>query len=126
MGAAVPAAVEELRRLLAEFNGRHGADLSMVVSRTGVPIAHEGPPEMNAETFASLAATLMNAAEVLYTGLGRAAPRRIVVESGNGILVAIGLGTKAMLVALGPNREELVRGVEDMTAGVTSVLAAKA
>jgi predicted regulator of Ras-like GTPase activity (Roadblock/LC7/MglB family) len=121
----MPTAAEELRRLLGEFNERHAADLSMVVSRTGVPIAHEGPPDLNAETFASLAATLMNAAEVMYTGLGRAAPDRIVVQSEAGTLVATGLGTKAMFVALG-KRDEILRGIEDMTAGIRSVLSGKA
>jgi predicted regulator of Ras-like GTPase activity (Roadblock/LC7/MglB family) len=116
--------VEELKRLLGEFNGRHAAVLSMVVSRTGVPIAHEGPQELNAETFASLAATLMNAAEVMYASLGRPPPGRIVVEADAGTLVASGLGTKAMFVALG-DRDEILRGVEDMAEGIRSVLAAK-
>jgi predicted regulator of Ras-like GTPase activity (Roadblock/LC7/MglB family) len=120
----VPSAAAELKRLLGEFNANHGADLSMVASRTGVPIAHEGPKELNAETFASLAATLMNAAEVMYTGLGRPPPDRVVVDSGKGTLVASVLGTKAMFVALG-KREEILRGMEDMTAGIRSVLAAK-
>ena len=121
----MPAAAEELKRLLGEFNGRHAADLSMVVSRTGVPIAHQGPQDLNAETFASLAATLMNAAEVMYTGLGRAAPDRIIVQSGSGTLVASLLGSKAMFVALG-KRDEILQGIEDMAAGIKSVLAAKA
>lgn len=97
----------------------------MVVSRTGVPLAHEGPRELNPETFGSLAATLMNAAEALYTGLERPAPSRIVVESSNGVLVASGLGTKAMFVALGGRREELFRGIEDIMAGIRSLLATK-
>ena len=122
----MPSAAAELKRLLGEFNGRHGAELSMVVSRTGIPIAHEGPRELNAETFASLAATMMNAAEGMYTGLGRTAPTRIVVESENGTLVASGLGTKAMFVAVGGRRDEILRGIEDMTAAIRSVLAAKA
>ncbi len=121
----MPGAAAELKRLLGEFNARHGADVSMVVSRTGVPIAHEGPEDLNADTFASLAATLMNAAEVLYTGLGRPPPGRIVVESSNGTLVATGLGSKAMLVALGAKQDEIVRGLDEMTAGMRSVLAAK-
>ena len=122
----MPAAAAELKRLLGEFNERHGADLSMVVSRTGVPIAHAGQRDLNADTFASLAATMMNAAEVLYTGLGRAPPRQIVVDSENGTLVATGLGTKAMLVALGPNREGILQGIDATTAGLRTVLAAKA
>lgn len=121
----MPAAAEELRRLLGEFNRRHGADLSMVVSRTGVPLAHEGPRDLNAETFASLAATLMNAADVLYAGMSRPPPTRIVVESSGGTLVAHGLGTKALFVAVGQRRDDLFRGIEDITAGIRSVLTAR-
>jgi len=66
----------------------------------------------------------MNAAEVLYTSLGRSAPDRVVVESANGTLVASGLGTKAMFVALG-RRDEILRGIDDMTAGIKSVLSAR-
>ena len=120
----MPAAAAELKRLLGEFNQRHGADLSMVVSRTGVALAHEGPRDLNAETFASLTATLMNAADVMYAGLGRRPPERLVVESDEGTLVIAGVGTKTLLVALG-RREEILQGIEDMTVGIRSVLAAK-
>ena len=96
----------------------------MVASRTGVPLAHEGPRELNADTFASLAATLMNAAEVLYAGLGHPPPSRIVVEAEKGTLVASGLGTKAIFVALG-KRDQILRGIEDITAGIRTVLATK-
>lgn len=121
----MPAAAAELQRLLAEFNERHHADLSMVVSRTGVSIAHAGPPDLNVHTFASLAATLMNAADVLYTGLDRPSPARVVVESDSGTLVASGLGAKAMVVALGKNRRDILKGIGDITAGIRDVLAAR-
>jgi len=76
-------------------------------------------------TFASLAATMMNAAEVLYTGLGRTPPGRVVAEADGCTLVATALGSKAMLVALGANREEVLRGVEEMTAEIRDAMAAK-
>ncbi len=120
----MPQAAAELKRLLGEFNARHGADLSMVASRTGTPLAHEGPQDLNADTVASLAATLMNAAEVLYAGIGRPPPARIVVESDGGTLVAAGLGTKAVFVAVG-RRDEILRGIADIVSGIRSVIAAK-
>jgi len=122
----VPSASDELRRLLGEFNKQNGADLSMVLTRTGTSIAHEGSGEINADTFAGLVATLMNAAEVMYAVLGRAAPSRILVESEKASIVASGLGTRAMFVAVGGNREMILRGMDDVTAGIRSVLAAKA
>jgi len=122
----VPTASDELRRLLGEFNKQNGAELSMVLTRTGTSIAHEGSGEINADTFASLAATLMNAAEIMYAGLGRPAPSRILVESEKASLVASGLGMRAMFVAVGGNRERILRGMDDVTAGIRSVLAARA
>ena len=122
----MPTASDELRRLLGQFNKENGADLSMVLTRTGTSIAHDGSGEVNADTFASLAATLMNAAEVMYAGLGRAAPSRILVESEKTALVASGLGAKAMFVAVGGDRERILRGMDDVTAGIRSVLAARA
>jgi len=98
----------------------------MVLTRTGTSIAHEGSGEINADTFASLAATLMNAAEIMYAGLGRPAPSRILVESEKASLVASGLGMRAMFVAVGGNREKILRGMDDVTAGIRSVLAARA
>ena len=122
----MPTASDELRRLLGEFNKQNGAELSMVLTRTGTSIAHEGSGEINADTFASLAATLMNAAEIMYAGLGRPAPSRILVESEKASLVASGLGMRAMFVAVGGNRERILRGMDDVTAGIRSVLAARA
>ena len=122
----MPTASDELRRLLGEFNKQNGAELSMVLTRTGTSIAHEGSGEINADTFASLAATLMNAAEIMYAGLGRPAPSRILVESEKASLVASGLGMRAMFVAVGGNREKILRGMDDVTAGIRSVLAARA
>ena len=122
----MPTASDELRRLLGQFNKENGADLSMVLTRTGTSIAHEGSGEINADTFASLAATLMNAAEVMYAGLGRAAPFRILVESEQASLVASGLGAKAMFVAVGSDRERILRGMDDVTAGIRSILVARA
>jgi len=98
----------------------------MVLTRTGTSIAHEGSGEINADTFASLAATLMNAAEVMFAGLGRAAPTRILVESEKASLVASGLGTRSMFVAVGGDREKILRGMDEVTTGIRSVLAAKA
>ena len=122
----MPTASDELRRLLGEFNKQNGAELSMVLTRTGTSIAHEGSGEINADTFASLAATLMNAAEIMYAGLGRPAPSRILVESEKASLVASGLGMRAMFVAVGGNREKILRGMDDVTAGIRSVLATRA
>lgn len=117
----MPTAAGELKRVLAEFNRQHGAELSMVATRTGAPIAHEGPRDFSAETFAGLAATLLNAAEALYAGLGRTAPTRVILESDRGTLVATGLSTSAMFVAVGA-RDEMLRGLDAAAADIRKAL----
>src|SRR5881409_1672705 len=122
----MPSASDELRRLLGAFNRHNGADLSMVLTSTGIPIAHEESVQFGAESFATLTATLMNAAKVLYTGLGRPAPSRILLDSDTTSMVALRLGPKTMFVALGADREKILRGMQEIAEDLGAILAAKA
>lgn len=96
-------AVGELRRILGEFNSQCGASVSAIVSRSGIPIAWIMPSGIHIENFAALAATLLGASEVIYTGMGKQAPGRIIVESKEGVLVVSGLGQKAFIAAMFPD-----------------------
>jgi len=95
-------AVAEIKQVLADFNQVNGALLSAVISRAGVPMAWNMPSDIHSENFSTLTATLLGASEVLYTGLKRRSPERVVVESPEGTLITVGLGPKAFLVALAP------------------------
>jgi predicted regulator of Ras-like GTPase activity (Roadblock/LC7/MglB family) len=101
-------AVDEYKKILNEMSSEHNVDISAIVSRNGVPIAWNIPEEMNVETFATLSATIIGASEVIYTGLKRESPQRVVVHSENGSLVAVGISKKALLVAIGSEADDKV------------------
>lgn len=121
----VPVAADELHRLLGGFNRQHGANFSLVLTRTGTSIAHEGSIAFPVESLAALSATLMNAAEVIYTGLGHPHPWRVLVDSDGSSLVVCRVGAKSMFVALGGDREKILRGLDEIAATLGSIFAAK-
>jgi predicted regulator of Ras-like GTPase activity (Roadblock/LC7/MglB family) len=60
---------------------------------------------------------------VVYTGLNKEPPKRVVVESDGGNLIAIGLGKKAILVAMSSEGvDKLAEGVGVATANIREVL----
>lgn len=115
--------VGELKKILADLNSTYGVEISAIVSRSGIPIAWNLPKDVHVETFATLSATLLGASEVVYTGLNKNPPKRVVVESDAGNLIATGLGKKAMLVAMSTQGvDKLSEGVEVATANIREVL----
>lgn len=99
-GSPVPVAVEALRKLLRDFNARTGARMSAIVSRSGVPVAWALPGDVQVDNFATMAATLLGALEVIYSTLKAKAPSRIKVESESGVLVVREVTGKMFFVAL--------------------------
>lgn len=119
----MPTAVGELKRILGDLKTKYNAEMSAIVSRSGIPIAWNLPENVHVENFATLSATLMGASEVIYTGMNRGPPRRVVVESENGTLIASGVGSKAFLVVLSSSRnDELLIGMEDAAKSIKEVL----
>src|SRR5687767_5583238 len=104
----MPTAVGELNRILRDFNAKYRASLSAVVSRSGVPIAWALPPEMRVDNLATLSATILGASEVIYSGLNKDPPRRVIVEAETGTLIATGVGPKSFLVAMVSGKAEAV------------------
>ncbi len=116
-------AVGELKRILGEFNSRYEAQMSAIVSRSGVPIAWNMPQGMPVENFAALAATLLGASEVIYSGMNKPQPNRIIVESTDGVLVVSGLGHKAFVVAMFKNTSSNIdKGVEEVSSTIMDIL----
>ncbi len=115
--------VSELKKILSDLNSSYGVEISAIVSRSGIPIAWNLPKDIHVETFATLSATLLGASEVVYTGLHKDPPKRVVVESDDGNLMAIGLGKKAILVAMSSDTvDKLAEGVGIATANIREVL----
>ena len=119
--------VDELKRILNELSSDFDVDISAIVSRSGVPIAWNIPDDVHVETFATLSATLLGASEVVYTGLSRGVPKRVIVQSEDGTLVAVGLSKKALLVAMGSKGDDAIYdAVEDAAKKIKEVLRSEA
>ena len=100
----MPVAVDALRKLLQDFNARTGAKMSAIVSRSGVPVAWVLPDEAQVDNFATMAATLLGALEVIYATMKTEAPTHVTVESEGGILSVRGVTGKMFFVAMADRR----------------------
>lgn len=119
--------VEDLKSVLTELSADFDIEISAIVSRSGVPIAWNIPDNVHVETFATLSATLLGASEVVYTGLSRGSPKRVIVQSEDGTLVAVGLSKKALLVALGgKNDDGVFEAVDNAAKKIREVLRSEA
>ena len=93
-------AVEELKSILNELKTELNIEICAVISRNGIPLAYELPERLHIDAFSTLSATILGASEVIYSGLGKTTPERVMIES-NGInYIAVGVGPKALLVAM--------------------------
>src|SRR5438093_12693973 len=111
----MPTAAAQLTKILRDFNTRYRASLSAVVSRNGVPIAWALPADMRPDNLGTLTATILEASEVIYSGLNHDPPKRIILEAEKGTLIAIGVGPKAFLVTMIPGQVATVRSALDET-----------
>jgi len=108
-------AIEALRKLLHEFNARTGARMSAIVSRSGVPVAWVLPDDAQVDNFATMAATLLGALEVIYSTMKASAPTHVTVESEGGILAVREVTGKMFFVAMSERRSPaLVRAIDDV------------
>src|SRR5881396_3290950 len=114
-GIRLPVAVEALRKLLTDFNARTGARMSAIVSRSGVPVAWVLPDDAQVDNFATMAATLLGALEVIYATMKANAPTHVTVESEGGILSVREVTGKMFFVGMAEKRSPaLVRAIDDV------------
>ena len=74
--------------------------MSAVVTRSGVPVASVLPDDVPVDNFATMAATLLGALEVIYSTLKGPSPEQVVVRTERGTLYVRAVTTKAFFVAL--------------------------
>ncbi len=87
-----------LEKIINDLLSIGGIEASLVASRDGLLIYSNTAMKEHAETFAAMSATMLGAAETATTELGKGIPDRIIVESMNGRIIAIGAGPKALLI----------------------------
>ncbi len=91
--------------MLHDFNGRSGARMSAIVSRSGVPVAWSLPEDVQVDNFATMAATLLGALEVIYSTMkSDTPPRDVTVESEAGVLTVRDVTGKMFFVSLAEKR----------------------
>ena len=111
----MPLPADALRKLLQDFNARTTAKMSAIVSRSGVPVAWVLPDDAQVDNFATMAATLLGALEVIYATMKANAPTHVTVESEGGILSVREVTGKMFFVAMAERRSSaLVRAIEDV------------
>ncbi len=120
----MPTAAEEVRVLLKGFNAQTGTQMSAVVSRSGVPMAWALPEEVQVDNFATMAATLLGALEVIFAAAKSPSPERTRVETEAGTLLLRVINPEMFFVAL-TNRHgaDVERAVEEVTVRARDLLA---
>jgi len=92
----------ELKPALRALRDEFGAFASAIVSRDGLIIAGDIPDDMSGETFGIMCATLLGAACTANSELKASTPIGVVVESEDSIMILVGAGRKALIVAAMP------------------------
>jgi predicted regulator of Ras-like GTPase activity (Roadblock/LC7/MglB family) len=117
-------AVEELKSILNELKTEQDIEICAVVSRNGIPLAYELPEGAHIDAFSTLSATILGASEVIYSGLGKKTPQRVMIEANGTNYIAIGVGPKALLVALSSQESsDLLTNVTNAAEKIKEVLA---
>lgn len=89
-----------LEKIVSDIKFLGGIEASVVASRDGLLIYSDADKRQNAETFAAMSATMLGAAETATIELRKGIPERVIVESTDGKIIAIGAGPKALLIVL--------------------------
>ncbi len=92
--------IDLIDKLLSDLKKSGGVESCAAVSRDGLLIKSSIQKEQLAESFAAMSATMLGAAETASTELGKGVPNRVIVESTQGRLIAVGAGPKALLVVI--------------------------
>ncbi len=92
--------IELIDKLLSDLKKAGGVEACAAVSRDGLLIKSSMQKEQFAESFAAMSATMLGAAETASTELGKGIPNRVIVESTQGRLIAVGAGPNALLVVI--------------------------
>lgn len=92
--------IDMIDKILADLRKVGGVEACAAVSRDGLLIRSNIQKEQFAESFAAMSATMLGAAETATIELGKGVPHRVIVESENGRLIAVGAGPKALLIVI--------------------------
>ncbi len=86
--------------VLRELKTVGGIESSAVVTRDGLLVASDTSADVDSETFAAMSASMAGAAETAMVEVKGGAAARVIVESEKSKLIALGAGSKVLLVVL--------------------------
>jgi predicted regulator of Ras-like GTPase activity (Roadblock/LC7/MglB family) len=91
---------DELRVLLKGFIAQTGSRMCAIVTRSGVTVASALPDDLPVDNFATMAATLLGALEVIYSSTKGPSPQEVTIQTETGNLVLRVVTPKVFFVAL--------------------------
>ncbi len=98
-------AKENIEKILNDLNNILGIEAAAAVTRDGLLMS--STTAKSADTFAAMSATMFGAAQIASIEFGKGIPNRVIVETKNGILIAAGAGSRALLIVLTRNDSNL-------------------
>lgn len=106
------------------FNGQTGIRMSAVVTRSGGVVASVLPDDVPADNFATMAATLLGALEVIYSATKAPSLQSVTVVTEAGNLIVRVVNPKAFFVALTDgSAADLTKQVEEAALRARALLA---
>jgi predicted regulator of Ras-like GTPase activity (Roadblock/LC7/MglB family) len=112
---------ESLDRILNDLKRAGDIRALAVVSREGLPVTSLMPPDIHAETFAIMSATMLGAAETAALEMKQAIPDRLIVETDESKLLIMGAGDKMMLVVLAGSKSGVENIITDMDQAILKI-----
>ncbi len=96
-----------LDELLVGLRKEYGVTASAVISRDGLVVASDLPPEVSQETFSIMCAAIMGAGMTATTELGKSSPTYIVLTSEDVRIILYAAGRKSMLAVVVPPEADM-------------------
>ena len=91
---------DALASILKSLNSIGDVEGSAVVTRDGLLIDSDISSDVDSETFAAMSATMFGAAETALMELDKGMVDKVMIESKEAKVIAIGAGTNAILVLM--------------------------
>ena len=91
---------EKLSEILKHLRKSGDIEGAAIITRDGLLIASELSEDIDGDTFAAMSATMTGAAETAIQELKKSSPERVIVESKNTKLIAIGAGEQTILTCI--------------------------
>ncbi len=88
---------EDLERILASLQNVSDIEGAAIITRNGILISSNLPPDIDGQKFAAMSASMVGASETA-AALLKSFAKRIIVEIERGKILALGTGPRAILV----------------------------